>query len=137
VVPSVQSVHILAIAAVASSALMINLHLLGVYAPDQTPKAIAARFMPFLWWALLVLLLTGIIMIVGEPPRSLRNSAFQLKMLLLIGAIAVTLCSQAWIARRPKDAPSGRRASAITLAALSMALWIGIIFAGRWIAYFT
>jgi hypothetical protein len=133
VVPTVQSIHILAIATVAASALMIDLRLLGIYAPDQPLKAVGARFMPFLWWSLLVLLITGSIMIVGEPPRSLRNSAFQLKMLLLIAAVTVTVISQIWIRRTD----GGRGAAAATLAAISMALWVGIIFAGRWIAYMT
>jgi len=35
VIPAVQSIHILAIAVVAASALMINLRLLGLYAADQ------------------------------------------------------------------------------------------------------
>src|SRR5260370_41954952 len=66
-IPTVQSIHILAISAVAASALMINLRLLGVYAADQPLQDILARFLPFIWWPLIVLLLTGTVMIVGEP----------------------------------------------------------------------
>ncbi|HZP76101.1 MAG TPA: DUF6644 family protein [Pseudolabrys sp.] len=135
VVPTVQSVHILGIATVATSALILDLRLLGVYGADQSLKSVAARFLPFLWWSLLVLLLSGTIMIVGEPPRSLRNSAFQLKMLLLIAAIAVTFVCQRRI--RNNAAPTDRDMMDIVLAVVSMALWVGIIFAGRWIAYFT
>jgi hypothetical protein len=32
---------------------------------------------------------------------------------------------------------SGRRVAATTLATCSMLLWSGIIFAGRWIAYYS
>src|SRR5205823_11887943 len=71
IVPAVQSVHILGIAVVASSALMINLRLLGVCAADQPLKQVLSRFVPFVWWALLVLLVTCTVMIVAEPPRSL------------------------------------------------------------------
>src|SRR5262245_20160211 len=47
IVPIVQSIHILGIAVVASSALMINLRLVGLYAADQPLKEVLARFLPF------------------------------------------------------------------------------------------
>jgi hypothetical protein len=138
IVPMVQSIHILAIAAVASSALMINLRLLGVYAADQPLQEVLARFVPFIWWSLVILLLTGVVMIVGEPPRSLKNPVFQLKMALLLGAIVATGICQIALRRRPAfgDVTAGRRAGAAALASVSMLLWVGIIFAGRWIAYY-
>jgi hypothetical protein len=87
---------------------------------------------------LLILLATGIIMIIAEPARSLKNPAFQLKMLLLIAALIVTGLFQ-FLQRRNVtfgDLRSGPRAAAATLAIVSMLLWSSIIFAGRWIAYF-
>src|SRR5450631_4052681 len=90
VVPTVQTVHILAIAVVTSSALMINLRLIGVFWADRPMKAVSARFLPLIWWPLLILLATGAIMIIGEPARALKNPAFQLKMSLLVAALLVT-----------------------------------------------
>ena len=138
IIPTVQSIHILGIATVTASALMINLRLLGLYATDQPLKEVLARFLPFIWWPLIVLLLTGIVMIAGEPPRSLKNPVFQLKMVLLVAAIvATTLCKVAlWRNGAFGDAKTGRRAGAATLASVSILLWVGIIFAGRWIAYY-
>ena len=138
IVPIVQSIHILGIAVVASSALMINLRLVGLYAADQPLKEVLARFLPFIWWPLIVLLLTGIVMIVGEPPRSLKNPVFQIKMALLFAALVATAVCQVTLRRHPDfgDLTSGRRAGAATLASVSMLLWVGIIFAGRWIAYY-
>jgi len=60
-------------------------------------------------------------MIIGEPARSLANPVFQLKMLLLLAAIAVTVALH--------------KESRI-IAILSLSLWVGIVFAGRWIAYY-
>jgi hypothetical protein len=138
VIPAVQSMHILAISMLAASALMINLRLLGLYAADQPLNEVLARFLPFIWWPLLVLLLTGMVMIIGEPPRSLKNPAFQLKMLLLLAALLVTAICQ--IAPRLQPAfgeiSTGRTVGAVILASTSIALWVGIIFAGRWIAYY-
>ena len=139
VVPTVQTIHILAIAVVASSALMIDLRLMGVFWANRPMQAVTARFLPLVWWPLLVLLMTGLIMIIAEPARSLKNPAFQLKMLLLIGALTVTWLFQS-VRRRDAsfgDGGAGARATAMTLAIASILLWSSIIFAGRWIAYFT
>lgn len=138
IVQAVQSIHILAVAVVASSALMINARLLGLYAADQPLDEVLARFAPFIWWPLLLLLLTGTIMIIGEPPRSLKNPVFQLKMLLLGAALATTAASQFRLRRSPAfhEANTGPPIGGATLAGLSMLLWVSIIFAGRWIAYY-
>ncbi|MGZ5874586.1 MAG: DUF6644 family protein [Bradyrhizobium sp.] len=137
-VPTVQTIHILAIAVVASSALMIDLRLIGVFWANRPMKEVTARFLPLVWWPLLILLATGAIMIIAEPARSLKNPAFQFKMLLLIAALIVTGLFQ-FLHRRNTafgDLRSGPRATAATLAIVSMLLWSSIIFAGRWIAYF-
>ena len=137
-VPAVQTIHILAIAVVASSALMLDLRLIGVFWANRPMKDVTARFLPLVWWPLLVLLATGVIMIIAEPARSLKNPAFQLKMALLIAVLIVTLLFQYFQRRNAAfgDPRSGRRAIAATLAIVSLLLWSSIIFAGRWIAYF-
>jgi hypothetical protein len=138
VVPTVQTVHILAIAVVASSALMIDLRLIGVFWANRSINAVSARFLPLVWWPLLILLATGVIMITAEPARSLKNPAFQLKMLLLIAALIVTALFQ-FLQRRNAafcDLRAGSRAAAAAVAIVSMLLWCSIIFAGRWIAYY-
>ena len=137
-VPTVQTIHILAIAVVASSALMIDLRLIGAFWADRPMKEVTSRFLPLIWWPLLILLATGVIMIVAEPARSLKNPAFQLKMLLLIAALTVTALFQ-FLQRRNAsfgDLRTGPRAAAAMVAIVSTLLWSSVIFAGRWIAYF-
>jgi hypothetical protein len=138
VVPTVQTIHILAIAVVASSALMIDLRLIGVFWASRPMNEVTGRFLPFVWWPLLVLLASGAIMIIAEPARSLKNPAFQLKMGLLISALIVTFLFQ-FIQRRNAafgDSAARPRVAAMTIAVVSMLLWSSIIFAGRWIAYY-
>jgi hypothetical protein len=138
VVPLVQTVHILAIAVVASSVFMIDLRLIGVFWADRPMQEVSSRFLPLVWWPLLILLATGVIMIIGEPARELKNPAFQLKMTLLVAALLVTGLFQLLQRRNSGfgDLRSGSRAAAITVATVSMLLWSAIVFAGRWIAYY-
>src|ERR1700731_1684223 len=136
VVPTVQTIHILAIAVVASSVLMIDLRLIGAFWADRPVREVSARFLPLVWWPLIILFATGAVMIIAEPSRSLKNPAFQLKMALLVTALAVTATFQ-FLQRR--DAAFGdrrSRATAATIAIISMLLWSSIVFAGRWIAYY-
>jgi hypothetical protein len=134
IVPLVQTVHILAIAAVLGSALMIQLRCLGLSQIDQAMARVAKRHAPVIGWGVSVLLLSGAVLIVGEPARALANDYFQLKMLLLLGVIGVS-----WVQMRPMQTqpeywhqhPGVLR----SLSVLSLGLWAGIVFAGRWIAY--
>ncbi len=138
IVPAVQTVHILSIAAVMSSVLMVDLRLLGILGRDQPLARVSERFRPVIWWTLPVLLATGTIMIIGEPVRSLENPVFQLKMALLVAAMIVTLSYQVPLGRDPSfwERAPGRRWTVQIIAVLSLALWMGIVFAGRWIAYY-
>src|SRR5256714_10826253 len=76
VVPAVQTIHILAIAVVLSSVLMLNLRLLGIVGSDQPLARVTSRFRPVIWCTLPILLATGVLMIIGEPARPLAISEF-------------------------------------------------------------
>ncbi len=137
IIPTVQTVHILCVAIVFSSAVLVDLRLLRLLGRDVPLPAVARRYLPTTWPVLLVLLITGSILIVGEPRRSLLNSTFYIKMALLAVAIVMTLGLQRSLRASPNfwELTAARRAAAGMAAAASMLVWCGIIFAGRWIAY--
>lgn len=137
IIPMTQSVHILSIAIVVSSVLMVDLRLLNLVGRGQPMVVYTGRFLPWIWPTLAVLLLTGSILIIGEPARSLENPSFQLKMVLLILAIVTTAALQRPTLKDASywEASSGRKTAAKVLAVISLCLWVGIVFAGRWIAY--
>lgn len=132
VVPIVQSIHIIAIAVVAGSALVTELRIVGIVAPDETMAVVAQRYLPWMWRALAVLLATGLVMIVGEPERTLGNVTFWIKMALVLAGVLASLGLRKPLLRpsNPSDKAPGR-----VLAWILLALWVGVIFCGRWIAY--
>ena len=137
VVPAVQTVHILAIAAAMGAMLLFNLRLLGVRGADVSLARSSTRFVPVIWGAVLVLLATGAVMISAEPARSLLNPVFQLKMVLLLAALVVTAAAARPLRHSPaywSDTPVRRRLAS-TLALLAIGLWVAVLCAGRWIAY--
>ena len=137
IIPSVQSIHILCIAIVMSAVVMVDLRLLGVIGRGQPTAAYTSRYLTWVWPTLVVLLATGSILITGEPGRSLENPAFQTKMVLLILAMITTAVLQRPTFKDPAfwELTTRRRMSARVLAVISLLLWVGIVFAGRWIAY--
>ncbi len=137
IIPAVQTVHIVAVATVITSALMVDLRLFGFRDRGQTISAVAGRFLPLIWYALPILLLTGITLIIAEPSRALQNPVFILKMALLLPAAGATLGCQLPLRKDDRywDRSDSRRMLARLIACVSLPLWVAIIFAGRWIAY--
>jgi hypothetical protein len=137
VIPALQTIHILSVAVVFSSAVLVDLRLWRLLNRDVPLPEVARRFLPTIWPVLLVLLITGSLLIIGEPKRSLLNSAFYLKMALLAAAIVLTAWLQWSLSPSPNfwDKDRGRRMAGQLAATLSILVWCGILFAGRWIAY--
>jgi hypothetical protein len=137
VIPTVQSVHILSIGAVTISALIIALRFFGRGYGERSAEEVSSTFVRVIWWALPVLLVSGVLMIVAEPARSLENPIFFIKMALLLIAIASTLGFQAPLGKDPAfwEASQGRRLVSKSWALGSLALWVSVTFSGRWIAY--
>ena len=137
IIPMVQSIHILAIAIVMSSVIMVDLRLLGLVGQGQSISSLSRRFLPWAWWSLLILLITGIVLITAEPRRDLLNPVFQAKMALLAAAMIVTIAFQAAVGRNMQawDAAPERRRGAWIIASSSLLLWVAIVGCGRWIAY--
>lgn len=133
-IPTVQVIHILAIAASFGAILMLNLRLFGKAGTGQSIAQVSARFVPWIWAGLVVLILSGLLMIVGEPVRELINPIFWIKMVLVVGAILFSL----WFHNRAlkrlstgQEVGGGLKAGAIFV----IALWCVIMLCGRWIAY--
>ncbi len=134
VVPSAQTVHIVCVSVVMTSMAMLDLRLLGLGAVRRPVADVANRLLPWMWYTLPVLLLTGMILTLIEPARELLSPAFQAKMIMLTIVCALTLSVQRALRREPGFFES-RHFRAILTGALSLSLWVAILSAGRWIAY--
>ena len=136
IIPTIQSIHIVAIAVVVGSALVTDLRLAGVLASDETPQTVVRRYLPWMWAALALLLATGATLAVGEPNRVLENPVFWTKMGLVVFAFTLTLLFRYPILHREFRLEHARWAAlAKPMAWASLLVWIAVIFCGRWIAY--
>ena len=136
-IPIMQNIHILSIAGSFGSVLMIDMRILGYTGKGRTMSQTIRRYMPWIWWCLLLLIVSGIGMIVGEPVRELVNPFFWVKMGLIITMVLLSLWFQSTVQRNLATwemTHSGR--VAVRLASVGIILlWCTIMFAGRWIAY--
>jgi hypothetical protein len=137
IIPTLQTIHILCVAALFSSAVLVDLRIWRLTQRDVPLSDVGRRFLPLIWPVVFVLLLTGSLLIVGEPRRSLLNDAFYIKMALLAFALVLTGLLQWSLTSAPGfwERDIGRRIAGRVAAVASIFAWSGIIFAGRFIAY--
>jgi hypothetical protein len=137
IIPTLQTIHILCVAVLFSSAVLVDLRMWRVLQRDVPLADVARRFLPVVWPVLVILLTTGALLIIGEPRRSLLNTTFYVKMTLLLAAIVLTGSLQWSLSSAADfwDRNAWRRLAARLAATASVLVWCGVLFAGRWIAY--
>ena len=137
IIPVVQTIHILCVSIVMASMAMLDLRLMGLALRRHSIVSLAHRFMPWTWGALPLLLLSGTVLIIGEPGRSLGNWVFQLKMSLLLLAVGASLAFTRSLRGDQGfwERSAGLRLASRALGLLLLLLWVGIVTCGRWIAY--
>lgn len=136
-VPTSQSIHIAMLAIVFGSAVVINLKLLGVSAGGRPISSVVRTLVPWMYAALLMLLLTGTLQTIAEPVRQFVTPAFWAKMCMIVVVVFITRQLSRSVARAPDrwDSKATRPRSAWVIAVVSLALWVAIIFCGRFIGY--
>ena len=132
-----QSIHILGICVLFSSACMINTRILGLGARGRTVSQLTDTMVPWMWRALTVLVITGLIQILAEPVRQFVTPAFWAKMVMIVIVATMTALYARSVRRGAAawDEASSRHAGAKLFAIASTLLWFAIIVCGRFIGY--
>jgi hypothetical protein len=136
IIPALQTIHILCVAVLFSAAVLVDLRIWRLLLRELPLRDVGRRFLPLTWPVVLILLVTGALLIVGEPRRSLLNATFYIKMALLAFALVITGLLQ-WSLASPGfwDQDNAHRVAGRLAATASLLAWCGVIFAGRFIAY--
>ncbi len=127
-----EMVHLLALAALGGSILIVDLRLLGVGLRRQSALRVKREVAPIFWGSLFVILVSGVLILSTEPMKCYHSEAFRAKMLLLFLALLFhfTLHSKA-VKAEPAIASVWSRSAG----AFSLALWLGVGLAGRAIGF--
>lgn len=135
--PILQTIHILAISAVMGSIVIVDLRVLGLAVPSQHINEMVLRLRYWTLGGVLFSFFSGVWFVLARPNRYFFNPVFQIKFSLLIPALLLTFFFY-WVTLREENYWSEtirRRIVGRALAFLSLLLWLGVVMAGRWIAY--
>jgi uncharacterized membrane protein SirB2 len=131
--PIIESVHLLALALIGGAVLIVDLRLLGL-GLRQPVAQIARAAQPWLIGSLTVMLVTGIPLFLSESIKCYYSPPFWYKMTFL--PLAITF---AFTVRRKVAAADENRVGPLwgkLVALVSLGLWFGVGFSGRWIAFY-
>lgn len=135
--PIIQTVHLLGIAVVMGTVVMLDLRILGLAVRSQKISEMIERLLPWTWIALVTNFISGGFFLFARPNRYFNNPIFGWKLSFLIPAILLTLFFHL-LSKTQQDyweLNSQRLWTARGIALLSLGLWIMVAMAGRWIAY--
>ncbi|OYX34707.1 MAG: hypothetical protein B7Y99_04935 [Caulobacterales bacterium 32-69-10] len=132
-----ESLHILSNAVILFSIGMITLRLMGLAGRSQSAAGMTQRFAPWVWSALAVTAITGLVLLTGAGRRGLENPMFAVKVAAMALAVGATAILQLTLSRNAAfwELSPARRAGARVLAPLCFLAWIATVCAGRWLAY--
>jgi hypothetical protein len=128
----IETVHIMALAILLGSFLIVDLRLFGLVLRKQTVAEVAGQFSLTSWVSFVVMVCTGIPMYLSEAVKLSASSPFFYKMIFLCLALLFHLTVHR------KATHSGSNAStwlAKIAASLSLICWLAVALAGRAIAF--
>lgn len=137
--PLIESVHVLGLTLVFGTIAILDLRLLGLASTNRPFTAIASDVLRWTWLAFAVTTMTGLLMFVTNAGTYYHNAQFRTKMALLVLS-GVNMLAFELTARRSVqnwDRSAAVPAAGRTVAAASLALWLGVIFLGRWVGFTT
>lgn len=135
--PWIESVHVLAIAAVVGTIAVVDLRLLNLTFRDRPVSELMSQVLPFTRWAFVVAAITGIAMFSAQAVAYMDKSPFVVKLFLLLIAGANIGMFHFVTARdiHTWDVGPTLPARVRFAGASSLTLWVFIVACGRWIGF--
>src|SRR5580692_10365686 len=125
-----ECVHIASLALSIGSIAFVDMSLLGIGLKNQTPAKLLRSTELFTMAGLTLVISSGLALFTTDPLRYYYSPTFRLKMVLLMAGILFNYT----IHRRMTQAGAAPVA-AKTAAAVSLAIWISVIFCGLFFAF--
>jgi hypothetical protein len=135
--PLIESIHVWTMAVFFGSVVMFDLRLLGVTMRKVPASEVVDRLLPLTIAAFVLMVISGTLLFYAIPLRSYQSIFFRFKMLLLLlaGLNVWVFHSRVYPKVTTWDVGGAPPRAARVAGAVSLALWIGIVFSGRMIAY--
>jgi putative flippase GtrA len=130
--PVIEAVHLLALSVLGGAVLVVDLRLLGLGLKVQSPSELWRAARPWMIGALATMIATGVLLFLSEPIKLYYSDSFWVKITTLPIAIAFAFTIRS---RTTQDAVRNTARRQMLVGALSIALWVVVAAAGRWIGF--
>ncbi len=131
--PVIEAIHLLGLGVIGGAVLIVDLRLLGLGLRRQSAAQLARDAQPWLIGSLLLMICTGSLLFLSEAIKCYYHEAFWVKMASLFLAIVFTFTIQRRVI--VADATQARPVWSKVVAIVSVLLWSGVGFGGRWIGF--
>jgi uncharacterized protein DUF6644 len=131
--PAIEAFHLLGFGLTAGAMLVVNLRLLGVGLAKQPVAQIAAGAQPWLILGVAMMVVSGVPLFLAESIKCLYSFAFWIKMICLALVLLFTFTVYRHVTQT--KAASDRPSTARWAAVISLVLWAGVAWGGRWIGF--
>jgi hypothetical protein len=131
--PAIEGVHIIALAVLFGTILVLDLRLFGITLRTKPVNQLAYQLQPFTLVSLVIILTSGFLLYASEAMKCYASVPFQVKMLFLFAALIFhfTAYSRVMKADAANATPPWGRLAAI----VSVLLWLGVGIGGRGIGF--
>ena len=133
--PVIEAVHLLGLALLGGSVLLLNLRMLGLGVRDQPVAQVWRDIQPWLATGVAIMVITGVPLFLSEAVRCFYNPPFWIKMGALVVAVTFTVTVQRRITADAVD-PSHHPALFRLVGAVSLVLWAAVGTMGRAIGFY-
>jgi hypothetical protein len=132
------SLHLTSIAVFGGMILMTDLRLLGLALRTIPAADVIRQLRPWKRAGFVIMATCGVLLAASKADEYYPNPYFRIKMTLLalVGAHALVFRRSVYAKPEELDRAPEMPAAAKVAACLSLALWLGIMSAGRWIGYY-
>jgi uncharacterized protein DUF6644 len=129
----IESFHLLGLAVIGGTVLLVNLRLLGLGFRGQPVSQVAHDTHPWFIGSLVVMLTSGSLMFLSEAVKCYYSESFLVKMASLFLAIIFTFTTHRRLVMSEGTTigPHWQKLAAV----ISLALWFTVGAAGRWIGF--
>ena len=130
--PVIEAFHLMGLAVIGGAVLLVDLRLLGLGLKGHPVSQLSRDAQPWLLGSLAVMLVSGIPLFLSEAVKCYYSMAFWVKITSLLLVLVFTFTVRRRVALEATSIPAleGKIAALV-----SLALWAGVGWGGRWIGY--
>jgi hypothetical protein len=135
--PLIESLHVIGLTLVFGTIAIMDLRLLGVASARRAFTRVKGDIMPWTLIAFALTVTTGFLMFITNASVYYSNFQFRVKMGLILLSGINMLVFELGVGKAPYrwDDQTSPPSAAKLAGALSLLLWIGVIFMGRWVGF--